>query len=231
MLRIIDTSKNILANTTSFYSNNNAVFADMCNAADFPSQSYLEEAGYSLNFSIKKLYKTLHGIFPKVAWRKLVSNNQGAGKWKFTLQMAAHGRLLTRDRISKWGIQTSLDCPLCEQDQGSIQYLFFDCMTAGNIWRKLLAWQGVHRPPMNWTEELQWATRFCKGRSRGAEMHRISIAAAVHYVWQEKNYRIFQSTRRSEATILRRNIQEVYYKASLVPKLACYVVQFNSYPT
>ncbi|XP_070013797.1 uncharacterized protein [Nicotiana sylvestris] len=68
-----------------------------------------EEAGYThsdilalSSFSIKKLYQSLRGTFPKVTWKRLVCNNGGCPKWVFNLTLVAHERLYTRDRLAKW---------------------------------------------------------------------------------------------------------------------------------
>lgn len=79
----------------------------------------LEKAGYlyedilkTSHLSIKKIYNKLRGDYPKVSWRRLICNNSGYPKWIFTLQLAALGRLYTRDRLAKWGVTTELICPV-----------------------------------------------------------------------------------------------------------------------
>lgn len=68
----------------------------------------LEEAGFSeadlLNsqkYSIKKMYKQLSGDYTKVYYRRLVCNTPEAPKWRFILQLIAHGRIYTRDKLTK----------------------------------------------------------------------------------------------------------------------------------
>ncbi|WMV08041.1 hypothetical protein MTR67_001426 [Solanum verrucosum] len=78
------------------------------------AKQYLEEVGHELEtvqqmeqFSIKAIYQSIIGPVNK-------------------------GRLLTRDRLRKWGIDTSSVCPICLLEDETIQHLY--------LWNKLLAW-------------------------------------------------------------------------------------------
>ncbi|XP_015162006.1 uncharacterized protein [Solanum tuberosum] len=171
-------------------------------------------------FSIKAIYQSIKGPVNKVPWYKIVYRNKGAEKWIFTLKMAAHGRLLTRDRLRKWGIDTSPVCPICLLEDETIEQLFFRCNVTGHLWNKLLAWQGVLRQSLDWQGELAWAIEHCKGRSRGAALYKMTLAATIYYVWH-----------RAEEIIIRRIIQEIYYRATMYPKIATYITQFDNYPS
>ncbi|XP_075098840.1 uncharacterized protein LOC142175751 [Nicotiana tabacum] len=104
-----------------------------------------EAAGYNYedirrkrDCSIKQIYHKLRGDFSKVSWRSLVCNNAGCPRWIFMLTMVANGRLYTKDRLLKWGIQTDQACLLCKQANESIQHIFFECQYATELWKRLL---------------------------------------------------------------------------------------------
>ncbi|XP_016506048.1 uncharacterized protein LOC107823861 [Nicotiana tabacum] len=70
------------------------------------AKQYFEEAGCTeedvegmRKFSFKTMYVKIRGEFARVSWRKLVCNNAGLPKWIFTVFLAAHRRLLTKDRL------------------------------------------------------------------------------------------------------------------------------------
>lgn len=111
----------------------------------FKSREYFEVAGYNMinvqqmdNFHIKGLYQRLQGQFPKVEWRKLILNNQGAPKWKFIFRLSICDTLATRERISRWGINTTPLCTLCNICNGTVEHLLFKCEVSGSIWRKVI---------------------------------------------------------------------------------------------
>ncbi|XP_019241241.1 PREDICTED: uncharacterized protein LOC109221237 [Nicotiana attenuata] len=127
--------------------------------------------------------------------------------------MTAHGKLYTKDRLSKWGIQIDQECVLCRQASETIQHLFFECSYAAELWGNLLAWQGIRRPVYGWAEELAWVEKWLKRKTATTELYKMTLAACVYYVWQERNTRIFQAkVRRWE--ILGMIIQEIHCRSN-----------------
>ncbi|XP_059285877.1 uncharacterized protein LOC132039408 [Lycium ferocissimum] len=181
----------------------------------FEAQKYFEQAGYDAEdvfrlrcFSIKGMYSKLRVVMPKVDWRKLVCNNEGAPKWIFILYVAISRRLLTRTRLAKWGIVNEVKCPLCERMDEDVDPLLFGCPFSAAAWEKILQWQGSQRGSMAWQQEVQWATGNVIGRTDYAEIYRMALArSCVYHVWQERNWRIFQQRSRGTIEITRLIIQ------------------------
>ncbi|XP_019258719.1 PREDICTED: uncharacterized protein LOC109236934 [Nicotiana attenuata] len=158
-----------------------------------------EEAGFNhedirkmSHCSIKHIYHKLRGSFSKVSWRRVVCNN-ACPRWTFLVTMTAHGKLYTKDRLSKWGIQIDQECVPCSQASETIQHLFFECPYAAELWGNLLAWQGIRRPVYRWAEELTRAEKWLKRKTATTELYKMTLAACAYYVWQERNNRIFQA--------------------------------------
>lgn len=181
------------------------------------------------SFSIKKMYQQLRGQSSKVDWRKLHCNNQGHPKWRFIMFIALNQRLYTKDRLDKWGIQTSLTCALCDEEMEDHQHLFFKCSTSGDIWQRILNCQGVTRGSMGWREEVQWANLHWKGKLAKAAVFRMSLAATVYHIWMERNQRIFQQRKQQREAISRQIIQDLHCWASMFPRLAGYMLNLNFY--
>ncbi|XP_070018255.1 uncharacterized protein LOC142172746 [Nicotiana tabacum] len=158
-----------------------------------------EEAGLNLedimkmnNCSIKQIYHKLRGSFNKVSWRRVVCSNVGCPRWTVILTLIAHGKLYTKDRLSKWGIQIDQECVLCRKKNETVQHLFFECSYAAELWGNLQNWQVIRRPIYGWSEELAWAEKWLKRQNARTELYKMALAACVYYVWQERNTRIFQ---------------------------------------
>ncbi|XP_060181963.1 uncharacterized protein LOC132611564 [Lycium barbarum] len=99
-------------------------------------------------------------------------------------------------------------CQLCRGAPETINHAFFACPFSGAIWSRLLQWLNINRSNMEWTDELKWAETWCKGRSSKAEVYKIVLAAAVYYVWQERNNRLFQKRSKGVDGVLRQIAQE-----------------------
>ncbi|XP_060217416.1 uncharacterized protein LOC132644817 [Lycium barbarum] len=201
------------------------------------AKEYIETAGVSMDeivnwekFSIKTMYLRLKSTFQKMPWKKLICNNGGLPKWTFILILAAQRSLLTRDRLAKWGITDETVCPLCTVENESIEHLFFSCSFSTSVWSNILSWQGLNRPALGWQEELKTASDYAKGNSADAVIYKMSIAACVHQIWQERNLRIFQHQSRPATPIIRMIIQEVVGKGAIQKKLSRKLSELNFYP-
>ncbi|KAH0703531.1 hypothetical protein KY285_017809 [Solanum tuberosum] len=181
-------------------------------------------------FSIKKLYQLLRGEYPKVEWRKLVCNTYACPKWSFILFLTLHERLLTKARLITWGSVEDNRCILCNDGNKDIEHLFFSCYYSGKIWQKVLRWQAIQKQTSGWNEEQRWAQDHYKGKLPEAEIFRLTLAANVYYIWQERNQRIFQKKNRSCDELVRRIIQEVHIKGGMKPKLNMKLQMLDWYP-
>nr|XP_016440518.1 PREDICTED: uncharacterized protein LOC107766282 [Nicotiana tabacum] len=176
----------------------------------FKAKAQFQEAGYSEedvkqldSFSTKQMYKRLQGGFQKVPWRGLVSNNKGMPKWIFILRLAILDRLATKERLARWGLMDET---------------------------KPLQWQGIVRMKKQWHEEVQWAVEKAAGKSAGAELYRITLAAVVYHVWQARNKSIFQKEKVNFVSIVKVIVQEIHIRAQSCKKLDTYLSNMNWYP-
>ncbi|XP_019263320.1 PREDICTED: uncharacterized protein LOC109241062 [Nicotiana attenuata] len=71
------------------------------------------------------MYGKLRGDFDRVSWRKLVYSSVGVPKWNFTVFLAAHRRLLTKDGLRGLGYVEDVTCSLCNSEEETVDHLFF----------------------------------------------------------------------------------------------------------
>ncbi|XP_075109188.1 uncharacterized protein LOC142180979 [Nicotiana tabacum] len=138
------------------------------------------------------MYGKLRGDFDRVPWRKLVHNNIGVPKWNFIVFLAAHRRLMTKDRLRGLGYVEDVTCSLCNSEKETVDHLFFKCTYSSRVWTTMLQRQGIQRQPMMWANELEWAGKYYKGRSTTTELYKLVLAGTLYYIWQERNDRIFK---------------------------------------
>ncbi|KAK4724318.1 hypothetical protein R3W88_027097 [Solanum pinnatisectum] len=58
----------------------------------------------------------------------------------------------------------------------------------------------------------------------------MTLAAAVYYIWQERNYKIFQQRERTIEEITKQIIWEIHCRSSMTPRLANAMQNLNFYP-
>nr|XP_009608448.1 uncharacterized protein LOC104102448 [Nicotiana tomentosiformis] len=183
-------------------------------------------------FSIRTIYIRLRGDFTKVPWRRLVCNNAGLPKWIFTLYLVAHRRLLTKDRLRRWGCLDDAVYPICNtEEEKTIDHLFFSCSYSSQVWTAMLEWQGIHRQVMPWEHGLAWAERHYTKKNSRAKVYRMTLAGSMYYIWQERNGRIFQANQKIATTISRSLTQDIHCRGNLKQRLKRRQLELNYYPT
>ena len=73
-------------------------------------------------------YKWIRKTRENVPWASWVWNRTNIPKHSFLCWIIMWGRLNTRDRLSKMGIQCDTICPMCERQDESIEHLFRECI-------------------------------------------------------------------------------------------------------
>lgn len=181
-------------------------------------------------YSIKQVYNLLRGPFNKVPWRRLICNNIGSPRWVFILYTTLQEILYTRDKLDKQGIITDKVCALCNSEDETHQHLFFMCSTSEQMWNQMLKWLSINRQGQSWEDEITWAIQNAGKKDINLDMYRATVSAAVYFIWQERNYRIFQQRNRIIEQLVRLIIQEIYSRCRSIPKMASTLNSLNFYP-
>ncbi|XP_019251055.1 PREDICTED: uncharacterized protein LOC109229966 [Nicotiana attenuata] len=138
---------------------------------------------------------------------------------------------MAKDRLRGMGYVEDVTCSLCNGEEETVDHLFFKCSYASRIWAAMLQWQGIHRQPMIWADELHWAERYYKGRSTKAELYKLVLAGKLYYIRQERNSRIFNKVQRSEAIICRSITQDVHGRGGSKHRIQKRLQELNYYPS
>ncbi|PWA77085.1 reverse transcriptase domain, Reverse transcriptase zinc-binding domain protein [Artemisia annua] len=115
--------------------------------------------------------------------------------------MAMRNRLKTTDRISKWFSISSTLCPLCNAVDETHAHLFFSCSFSKTIWDNLKILCKLDNVSCIWAEIIS-----------GISIQRLVFGAAVYYIWQERNLRLFQKKFRCEETVFKIIVDIVRHK-------------------
>ena len=117
--------------------------------------------------------------------------------------LAIHGRLKTHDKMSIWDNSVNLKFVLCNKVPDSHYHLFFDCEATGMIWANVKGLDRLNHAPNRWSEIISYLLVRPINKSIWSILQRLLIGASLYYVWQERNFRIFQNHARSMDDICR----------------------------
>uniref|UniRef100_M1AE73 Uncharacterized protein n=1 Tax=Solanum tuberosum TaxID=4113 RepID=M1AE73_SOLTU len=59
----------------------------------------------------------------------------------------------------------------------------------------------------------------------------MALTGCIYYMWQERNQIVFQGKRREISDLVKRIIQDVYFRGCLKVKLTKYLTILNYYPS
>ncbi|XP_019227131.1 PREDICTED: uncharacterized protein LOC109208468 [Nicotiana attenuata] len=153
---------------------------------------------------IKQIYLQLISTLSKTSWRRLMCNNTARPKAIFTMWLQCQGRLLTVDRLKKWGINVNDTCVLCQASLETRNHLFAECGYAKSLWSRLIQWAQLHNiRSSTWEQHLQVICQHTKGKSTTAKLLKMMYAKYTHALWKERNQRIFQETARDHTSLAR----------------------------
>ncbi|XP_020263024.1 uncharacterized protein LOC109839002 [Asparagus officinalis] len=121
-----------------------------------------------------------------------------------------YNRLATRDRLSRFGITSAVECVLCSGGIESRDHLFFQCSFSAYIWNLCKLKLQLDATVINdiRTEALDIQSKF-KRKDRTYKLSRMVLSAAVWHIWQERNRRIFHATQLHKLMVFRRLYEDI----------------------
>ncbi|CAL9217925.1 unnamed protein product [Arabidopsis halleri] len=115
-------------------------------------------------------------------------------RFAFTSWLAFRGRLLTRDRLTRWGLHVPATCVLCSSALESHDHLFFECNFSFAIW-SFFASKFISNPPRSLGAAAVWiqARPIPASQSRPPEIviTKLILQTSIYTIWKERNSRIF----------------------------------------
>lgn len=137
---------------------------------------------------MKKAYLLCRPAIPHVPWRELTLNNAATPKVRFILWLALHGKLATKDRLHKFGVEVDQICVFCQQSPENLEHLLFSCPVIGDGFKSyFIGLVGLEQRIIG-----VWKKICCVGKQVGSRMLNILVTEYVYAVWIERNVRIFQ---------------------------------------
>ncbi|XP_022024393.1 uncharacterized protein LOC110924705 [Helianthus annuus] len=103
-------------------------------------------------------------------------------------------------------------CPLCKYDRDSRNHLFFQCVYASEVWRKVKSLVDMEDVTDSWDSIIQWMDLNAHSRTAESIICRIVVAASTYFVWQERNSRLFNQNQRSASVLAKVIIDTVRLK-------------------
>ncbi|GJZ98959.1 hypothetical protein Tco_0671510 [Tanacetum coccineum] len=108
---------------------------------------------------------------------------------------------MTKDKIKMWRPNEDLKCALCSKCTDSHNHLFFTCEFSNEVLKELVKLLNV-RLSEGWDQIIMEMVALPLNKNIWSIVRRIVCSAAVYYIWQERNNRLFKNKHRTKDKLL-----------------------------
>ncbi|CAA7035543.1 unnamed protein product [Microthlaspi erraticum] len=154
----------------------------------------------SKKYGTGEVYRQLRGDMEVVPWVKAVSCVGGIPKHNFLAWLFTLNRCPTRDRIAGWGLQTDVNCLLCNVELENRDHLLFEC---GMSWR--ISTSVARRCNITPLRSLSQSLQQMNSLTSGKLWKRLTLIAwqsSIYWIWSERNSRLHRGVFTPDHTIV-----------------------------
>ncbi|GJV80073.1 RNA-directed DNA polymerase, eukaryota, reverse transcriptase zinc-binding domain protein [Tanacetum coccineum] len=162
---------------------------------------WISSNGQEKKFNISNIWHEMRCNEGKVDWHLLVWFPHAIPRHSFVAWLAMQRRLMTQDKVMLWKPNDVLKCALCNKCSDSHNHLFFTCDFSKVVWTDLKKLMNI-RLSGSWDQILSEMKALPLNRNIWSIVRRIVCNAAVYYVWQKRNNRIFKNEKRDAEIVL-----------------------------
>ncbi|KAL9690538.1 hypothetical protein QQ045_010940 [Rhodiola kirilowii] len=171
-------------------------------------------------FEVKDTYNTILEHKEKVDWHKMVWNDFNAPRDSLHAWLVVQNKLMTRDRMNKWGAQGDDSCVLCDAAVESRDHLFFDCSFSQEVWKKVMKFLLVEPVGTQWNHLIPWFKRQQQTRLK-TKFIAAAIARIMNGVWKARNFKIFREVTIPTDLLIHESIWYLRMKLGVIKRKAC----------
>lgn len=117
------------------------------------------------------------------------------GKHKFFAWLAIQSRVLTADKLLKRNWNCNPFCPLCDQENETVDHLILQCIFSKQVWQYVNDWkltQVYSIPESNKTLKEWWNDAMARCQVKERKSSAAIIMDIAWNIWKERNRRLFQ---------------------------------------
>ena len=182
-------------------------------------------------FSTKSAYEALFIGSVYFAVGKLIWGTWAPKKCKFFMWLVAHNRCWTADRLARRGLSHPDHCPLCEQEEETINHLLSACVFARQFWHRFLGCFGFQAvtPLPNDLDFFMWWQQAGDRISAGVlQGFNTLVVLGAWSIWRTRNDTVFDRIAPSvdRALLLARDEAELWMLAGAKGLSAVVAVAF-----
>ncbi|GJW60631.1 heat stress transcription factor B-4-like protein [Tanacetum coccineum] len=166
---------------------------------------------HKMKFKTSDVWKDMCVNDPKVEWYKMIWFSHAIPRHAFVSWLAVQRRLMTQDRVQIWKPNEVMECVFCYKCSDSHNHLFFRCDFTNGIWTEINKRLNIGLSSV-WDNIVQEIIVMPMNNNIWSIIRRLVCAAAVYFVWQERNKMMFGKEKRDSEELIKIVIEAVRMK-------------------
>nr|GEV96344.1 hypothetical protein [Tanacetum cinerariifolium] len=179
---------------------------------------WIDNTGAERVFGTRIVWRDWNNYSAKMEWHPVIWYNMSIHRHTFVVWMALQNKLMTQENIAKWKDDAGMKCSLCQCCMNSIEHLFFMCPFTNAVWREVQKMLNMQLS-YDWQIIIDELIGLPNNKNVWSIVRKLVFGAAVYFIWQERNRRMFQNEKREV-----KNIVEIV-KEIVRLKLASFMVK------
>nr|XP_043619768.1 uncharacterized protein LOC122591572 [Erigeron canadensis] len=190
-------------------------WATCCPIIDIVTHRMIKEAGFESHSKVVEIIENGSWRLPSFWDNRILNTNvpllqehmMDSIKWctdagvlhDFSVSLAWED-LRVREPLVDW--YHILSCPLCSTQPDSHTHLFFDCPFSSRVWDEVNKIAGLSLYGGSWADVLHDLKKIARKNFVHSVVSKLILAGAVYNIWQERNNRLFNQSKRSEDKLI-----------------------------
>ncbi|XP_071704001.1 uncharacterized protein [Rutidosis leptorrhynchoides] len=165
---------------------------------DHDVMKWIDSDGVAHQFSVGSVWHSIRPKAPVVPWFNLVWSPHCIPRHAFLLWLVMGQKLKTQDRLRSWDLRHQrgvVVCSLCSMVMDSHDHLFFECAFSSQVWSKVQPLIPIPINSSSWKLARDVLSPVAHRKVARVVVSKLLYAAAIYFLWQERNNRIFKRSR------------------------------------
>nr|XP_043619767.1 uncharacterized protein LOC122591571 [Erigeron canadensis] len=156
-----------------------------------------DNSGSILPFPVSQVWEAIRPRDVIVTSYHVVWFNQCIPKHAFHVWLVVKKKLKTQDMLQPWDVNGPVSCAFCGIQPDLHCHLFFECGFAAQVWNGICNSVQLDSYSDDWNIVLASFTSISTLKRVDAIIAKLVLGVSLYFIWQERNFRLFQQKRRS----------------------------------
>lgn len=176
-----------------------------------------DNAGLVQPFSVSQVWDAIRPSDGIVNWFHFVWFKQCIPKHAFLVWLVVKKKLKTQDLLQVWEVNAPTSCAFCGNQLDSHDHLFFQCDYPALVWKGICIRVNLDLYSDDWDIVLESFVSIADSKKADDIIAKLVLGASLYFIWQERNFRIFQQKKRTIPQLI-----EIIYSTVRLKLLSCH---------